>query len=429
MEKIDLSQLDYDEIKDISKKQMEDVFDKKQAARPILNEINERGDKALIKYTKKFDGVELESDNIKVSDKRIKNSYENLSEREIQALEQARDNIIDYHETQLPKKIELDEFEEGITLGSLFNPLEKIGAYVPGGKASYPSSALMTLLPAYVAGVNEKIICTPPSKDGRINDMTLAAADIAGADKVFRVGGVQAIGAMAYGTKTIDKVQKIVGPGNSYVTAAKMLVRGKVEIEFPAGPSELVILADSSCDPGYVASDLLAQAEHGPDSLVILLTTSSEVLDSVKEEIKERTNSLNRSEIIKNSLKRAKLVLGEQEELINLLNDVAPEHLELMIQNPMSILNEIKNAGAIFVGNFSPTAVGDYATGCNHVLPTGGMAKIHSGLNVYDFMKRSSLQFLSKKGLRNLREITEIISEIEGLEAHSNSIKERFKEE
>ncbi|MFA4935493.1 MAG: histidinol dehydrogenase, partial [Candidatus Methanoperedens sp.] len=308
-------------------------------------------------------------------------------------------------------------------LGQRITPLETVGAYVPGGRASYPSTALMTVIPAKVAGVGEVILCTPPKPDGSVNSLTLAAAHIAGADRVFRVGGVQAIAAMAYGTETIPKVDKIVGPGNVYVTAAKMACG--TAIDFPAGPSEVLIIADSSARADFIASDMLAQAEHDPNAVSVLVTPSEELAGQVEEEIGAQLKNVERKEIIGKSFENAAILTGTLDECIMFLNRFAPEHLEIM--TGQDILGRIKHAGSIFVGNYAPVSAGDYASGTNHVLPTAGYARMFSGLNTDHFVTKSSVQVIDKKGLDSISETIIGLAEAEGLFAHANAVRIRKK--
>jgi histidinol dehydrogenase len=329
-------------------------------------------------------------------------------------------NIRAFHEAQLQKDW-MKEFSPGIKLGQRITPLETAGAYVPGGRATYPSTALMTVIPAKVAGVKEVIICTPPKQDGTVDPLTLAAAHIAGADRVFRVGGVQAIAAMAYGTETIPKVDKIVGPGNVYVTAAKMYCG--VAIDFPAGPSEVLIIADDSARADFIASDMIAQAEHDPNAVSILVTPSIELAEKVLQEIEEQLKSANRIEIIRKSLENAAILTGSLDECIEFSNKYAPEHLEIMTHE--DILERIMHAGSIFIGQYAPVSAGDYASGTNHVLPTAGYARALSGLNTDHFIKKSSVQVIEKNGLDSISETIIGLAQAEGLWAHANAVKIR----
>ncbi|HDN65076.1 MAG TPA: histidinol dehydrogenase, partial [Methanosarcinales archaeon] len=352
----------------------------KPAVSAILEDVKTRGDAALIEYTQQFDNVSLSA--IEVEGDFISEAFEEIDSDILWHLETAADNIRRFHETQLEPELWLSEITPGISLGQKTSPLDCIGAYVPGGKAAYPSTALMTIIPAKVASVPEAVICTPPMPggDGSVNPLTLAAAAIAGADRVFAVGGAQAIAAMAYGTETVPAVDRIVGPGNVYVTAAKMLV--PTRIDFPAGPSEVLIIADESANPDFIAADMVAQAEHDSNAVSILATTSEAVADEAFELVRSRGADAVRSEIIEKSLEHgAILIFDSIDECIRFSNTFAPEHLEIMVRNPLDVLNSVYNAGSIFVGDYAPVPAGDYASGTNHVLPTAGHAWTYSGLN------------------------------------------------
>ncbi|MDO9098664.1 MAG: histidinol dehydrogenase [Candidatus Methanoperedens sp.] len=388
------------------------------AVSPILNDVKENGDAALRKYTQQFDRAAIKE--IEVSHKEIHDAVFSQDKNQLLHLKKAAANIRAFHEAQLSKDW-IKEFSPGLMLGQRITPLETVGAYVPGGRASYPSTALMTVIPAKVAGVGEVIICTPPKPDGTVNPLTLAAAHIAGADRVFRVGGVQAIAAMAYGTETIPKVDKIVGPGNVYVTAAKMACG--TAIDFPAGPSEVLIIADDSAKADFIASDMLAQAEHDPNAVSVLVTQSEELAGQVEEEIGAQLKNVERKEIIGKSLENAAILTGTLDDCIEFSNRFAPEHLEIM--TGQDILGRIKHAGSIFVGNYAPVSAGDYASGTNHVLPTAGYARMFSGLNTDHFVTKSSVQVIDKKGLDSISETIIGLAEAEGLFAHANAVRIR----
>jgi histidinol dehydrogenase len=384
----------------------------------ILNDIKENGDPALLKYTAQFDKATLKE--IEVTHKEIHEAVFSLDKKLLIHLKKAASNIRAFHEAQVTKNW-IKEFAPGIRLGQRISPLGSVGAYVPGGRASYPSTALMTVIPAKVAGVRRIIICTPPNPDGTVNPLTLAAAHIAGADCVFRVGGVQAIAAMAYGTKTILKVDKIVGPGNVYVTAAKMACG--TAIDFPAGPSEVLIIADESARADFIASDMIAQAEHDPNAVSVLVTPSDELSKSVEQEIEIQIKKVARGEIINRSLENAAILTGTLDECIDFSNKFAPEHLEIMTMK--DILGRIRHAGSIFVGSYAPVSAGDYASGTNHVLPTGGYARMFSGLNIDHFVTKSSVQIIEKKGLEEMNDTIVELAEAEGLFAHANAVRIR----
>ena len=391
----------------------------------IITEVASDGDKALFKYTEKFDGVKLES--LRVTQEEIAGAYEAVDEDLMDSLGQAAENIFAFHGEQRERDFWLTEVTPGVMVGQKVVPLESVGAYVPGGRASYPSSALMTVIPAKVASVPRIVVCTPPGSDGQINPLTLVAADMAGADEIYKLGGVQAVAAMAFGTESIDRVHKIVGPGNVYVTAAKLLVRETVEIDFPAGPSEVLIIADRTADPGVLAADMIAQAEHDPNSMAVLLTTDELMAQAVAEEVGIQAEVAVRGNIVKQSLEHcAVLVASSLDEAIDFSNAFAPEHLEIITVNPMEVLEDVQNAGSIFLGSFTPVAAGDYASGTNHVLPTSGYARVFSGLNVDHFTKKITVQMISEDGLHALKNSIVPLAEAEGLFAHAESVKRRL---
>ena len=402
-----------------------------ESVKKIIADVQEKGDAALIKYAKEFDKVEIKE--LEVTEEERQEAERFLDKELIGYLESASLNIAAFHGEQLKEDMWLSEFSPGITLGQKIAPLECVGAYVPGGLAPYPSTALMTVIPAKVAGVEDVIVCTPPKPDGSIDPLTIVATNIAGADNIYKVSGAQSIAAMAYGTETIPKVDKIVGPGNVYVTAAKMLVSNEVETDFPAGPSEIMILADQPLKKSLtkkasiIASDMIAQAEHDPMSLSILITTSQELMKAVSSELKVQGKKAQRTDSVTKAIESsAILTVKDLEEGIEFINKFAPEHLELMISDPLSVLKKIKHAGSIFIGDYSPVAGGDYAYGANHVLPTGGYARVLSGLNVDYFTKKTSIQILSKEGLRSMKDVIIALARAEGFEAHAESIKKRF---
>lgn len=393
----------------------------------ILEDVKHNGDASLRGYTKKFDGADIET--IEVSKEEIDEAVKSVDPQLLEHLEFAAANIKRFHEAQMPKKIWFIEVSPGIELGQKFTPLESVGAYVPGGRASYPSTALMTVVPAKVAGVKNVVMCTPPGKDGRVNPLTLAAAKVAGADHIYKIGGVQAVAGMAYGTETVMKVDKIVGPGNVFVTSAKMQVRDMAEIDFPAGPSEVLIIADDSCNARMAASDMIAQAEHDPNAVSVIITTSEKLALAVKDEVERQAGQTLRSEIVNTSLKNAAvLVADSMDECVAFSNEFAPEHLEIMVEDSDGVLEGIEHAGSIFMGNYAPVPVGDYASGTNHVLPTAGYARIYSGLNLAHFMKSASIQRISKAGLETLKDSVISLAEKEGLQAHADSVRARFEE-
>ena len=401
--------------------------DVETSVRNIINQVREKGDEAVIKFTKKFDNYHLSLENIKVSGEEIENAYASIDKKILEHLKLTAERIKKFHKHQVEKSWSYKE--EGILLGQVIRPLAIAGVYAPGGKASYPSSVLMNVIPAKVAGVKKVIMCTPASA-GRLNPYVLIAADIVGVDEIFCIGGAQAIAAMAYGTETIPKVDKIVGPGNIFVAEAKRMVFGDVDIDMVAGPSEILVIADKSARADFIAADLLSQAEHDELAYPLLITDSLDLAESVIREIDNQKKTLNRSEIIDNCLKNNCIcfIVKSLSDGINLSNKIAPEHLELMVDSPENLIDKIENAGAIFLGKFTPEAVGDYAAGPNHVLPTGGTARFFSPLGVYDFIKRSSLISFSEKNLKDIAPVVKSIAEVEGLIAHANAVEIRIKQ-
>ena len=392
----------------------------------IILRVKKEGDKALIKFTEKYDGVKLIPSEIMVSPEEWNIASQEVREDLLGVIKEAIKKIKNYHLHQKENSWFTTK-EKGIILGQIVNPIERVGLYVPGGRAAYPSSLIMAAVPAIIAGVKEIVVVTPPSSDGKINPYLLSTAKELGISEIYKIGGAQAIAALAYGTETVKKVDKIVGPGNIYVTQAKKNVFGEVDIDMLAGPSEILIWADEKANPRYLACDLLSQAEHDVEASAILITTSSLLADKVREEIEHELKNLNRKEIIQESLKKkGKLIVAENEGIIlEFVNGFAPEHLELQIESPWQILGEIKNAGAIFVGAYSPEPLGDYWAGPNHILPTSGGARCFSPLSVKDFTKRSSIIFYDKERLGQASEKIASFARLEGLEAHARSIEIR----
>lgn len=397
-----------------------------RAVEDIITKVRDEKDKAIIEYTEKFDGVKLDS--IEVTAQEIEDAYNSCDPELVAALKESAENVRAYHQKQLSNSW-IQNDKKGIMLGQIYNPIEKVGIYVPGGTAPYPSTVLMNAVPAKVAGVSEIIMVTPPSKDGSVDKNILAAAKIAGVDRVFKAGGAQGIAALAFGTESVPKVYKIVGPGNIYVAIAKRIVYGYVDIDMIAGPSEILVLADETANPEYVAADMLSQAEHDTLASSILVTTSEELAYKVKEELAVQTALLSRKDIIEKSLADfgAIIIAKDMEEAIDYTNEIAPEHLELIVANPFEMISSIKNAGAIFLGAYSPEPLGDYFAGPNHTLPTSSTAKFYSPLGVDDFVKKSSLIFYDRERLEEKKDQIIKIAEAEGLTAHANSIKVRFK--
>lgn len=398
------------------------LSDVKDIVAGIIDDVRTNGDAALFALTEKFDKQQLAS--LRISQEQIDEAYETVDPALVQALIEAESRITAFHELQKPKTLWLEEMEPGITLGVKTTPLDRIGAYIPGGRAAYPSTVLMTTVAARVAGVKEIVLCTPPP----VNPLTLVALDIAGVTEAYQIGGAQAVAAMALGTETIRPVQKIVGPGNVFVTQAKMMLREHAEIDFPAGPSEVGIVADAGANPVFVAAEILAQAEHDPNSACVLVTDSAELAAAVGREIDSQSADAPRAEIMEKSLSHSGYIVTETlAEALSVIDDIAPEHLCIMTADPLTSLSAIHNAGSIFVGPYTPVACGDYASGTNHVLPTAGYAKSYSALDVGHFMKRSQVQMVSREGLEEIGDTIETLAHAEGLFAHANSVKLRRK--
>ncbi len=394
----------------------------------IIDDVKARGDEALFEMTKKFDGADLNTDNVRVTKEEIEEAYTKIDPSLVEVIRKAIYNIRVYHEKQRQYSW-FDSTTDGTILGQKVTPLASAGVYVPGGKAAYPSSVLMNVIPAKVAGVDKIVMVTPPGKDGKVNPGTLVAANEAGADEVYKVGGAQAIAALAYGTASIPKVDKIVGPGNIYVALAKKAVYGHVSIDSIAGPSEILVIADDTANPRYVAADLLSQAEHDELASAILVTTSEALAQKVLEEIDGFLKVLSRSEIIAKSLENYGhiLIAADIEEAASIANAIASEHLEIVTANPFEVMTKIRNAGAIFIGEYSSEPLGDYFAGPNHILPTNGTAKFFSPLSVDDFIKKSSIIYYSKEALAPKKDDIIQFAEAEYLTAHANSIKVRFE--
>ena len=396
----------------------------------ILVDVKERRDAALFEYTKKFDGADISADNLVVTEEEIREAYETVDPSLVEIIRKALVNIRAYHEKQR-RYSWFDSKPNGSMLGQKITPLRRVGVYVPGGKAVYPSSVLMNIVPAKVAGVEEIVMTTPPGKDGKVNPTTLVAAKEAGADVIYKVGGAQAIAALAYGTESIPKVDKIVGPGNIYVALAKKAVYGHVSIDSIAGPSEILIIADDTANPRYVAADLLSQAEHDEMASAILVTTSRRLAEEVSKEAEQFVAQLSRKEILQKSLDNYGYILIAEtlDDAIDAANEIASEHLEIVTANAFEVMMKVRNAGAIFIGEYSSEPLGDYFAGPNHVLPTNGTAKFFSPLSVDDFIKKSSIIYYSKDALRPVHEDIIRFAEAEQLTAHANSIRVRFEKE
>lgn len=397
-----------------------------QTVETIVKEVKSFKDEAVLNYTKAFDGVGVM--NFKVTQEEIDDAYSRVDALLIDDLKKAIENIKFYHQKQLIDSFEYEK-EDGVIIGQKVSPIQSVGIYVPGGRAAYPSTVLMNVLPAKIAGVKKIVMITPPNKEGKINDHILAAAKLVGVDEIYKVGGAQGIAALAYGTESIPKVSKIVGPGNIYVAIAKKIVSGSVGIDMIAGPSEVLIIADEFADPNYIACDLMAQAEHDPKAAAMLITNSKTLADKVNEELEKEIKTLSRREIIESSLKDygAIILVDSIDQAAEISNRIAPEHLEIMTNNPSAIFKDIEHAGSIFIGPYSPEPVGDYFAGPNHTLPTSGTATFSSGLSVLDFIKKSSYVYYSKKALEKAKNSIIRIAESEGLNAHARSIESRFR--
>ncbi|HET6465715.1 MAG TPA: histidinol dehydrogenase [Nitrospiria bacterium] len=395
-----------------------------KTVRAVLEAVRRHGDAAVLRYSREFDQVRLTANRLRIRPDRIKEAYRQVSPTAVESLRFAADRIRSFHERQKPKSWNYEE--QQITLGQLVRPLDRAGIYVPGGKAAYPSSVLMNAIPAKVAGVPEIVMCTPIPR-GEMNPHLLVAADLAGVDEIYTVGGAQAIGAMAYGTKTIARVDKIVGPGNIYVATAKRLVFGLVDIDMIAGPSEIVVIADDTADPSFVAADLLSQAEHDELAISILITSSDSLIRKVRIQMKEQIERLPRKKIIAQSLRRSGKIfrVNDLSQAVAIANAIAPEHLELAVDQPDRLLPMVKHAGAVFLGHYTTESLGDYVAGPNHVLPTGGTARFSSPLSVDDFVKKTSLLAFSREGLSRVKDAAVRIAEMEGLRAHARAVEVR----
>ena len=427
-------QLNEDSLKDLLagllKRDPNNYTEYTSQVQEIVDGVKERGDEALFAYTEKFDGAKVSADNIRVTEEEIEAAMAQVPEELLAVMKTSMENIRRYHEKQ-KRNSWFDARPDGTILGQKMTPLDSVGVYVPGGKAAYPSSVLMNIIPAQVAGVERIVMVTPPGKDGSVNPVTLTAAHLAGATEVYRAGGAQAVAALAFGTASIPRVRKIVGPGNIFVALAKKAVYGHVSIDSIAGPSEILVIADEKANPRYVAADLLSQAEHDQLASAILVTPSMELAKEVSRQAQEMTECLSRRDIIQASLDNYGyiLVVENMKEAIQAANEIAPEHLEILTDNPLEVMTKIHNAGAIFMGPYSSEPLGDYFAGPNHVLPTNGTAKFFSPLNVDDFVKKSSIIYYSREALKEASQDIETFAKAEQLTAHANSIHVRFEGE
>ena len=417
-------------LEDLLKRSPNNYGQYEASVKEILDKVKEEKDAAVFAYTAKFDGAELTADTIEVTDAEIEEAYAQVDDTLLTVIRKAKDNIESYHAKQRQNSW-FDSKPDGTILGQKITPLHRVGVYVPGGKAVYPSSVLMNVMPAKVAGVDEIIMVTPPGKNGKVSPNTLVAAKEAGVDKIYKVGGAQAIAALAYGTESIPKVDKIVGPGNIYVALAKKAVYGHVSIDSIAGPSEILVVADETANPRYVAADLLSQAEHDELASAILVTTSEKLAHEVSNQVDGFLKELSRAEIISKSLDNYGYILlaDTMEDVIDVANEIASEHLEIQTKNPFEVMTKIRNAGAIFIGEYASEPLGDYFAGPNHILPTNGTAKFFSPLSVDDFIKKSSIISYSREALQKVHKDIESFAKAEQLTAYANSIHVRFEEE
>ena len=400
----------------------------KDDATKIINEVKSSGNKAIIKFTEKFDGVKLNESEIQVTEEEINEAYTLIDKKLLNALKFAKQNLIKFHEAQIREEWSI-KINKGVEAGQIFRPLESVGLYIPGGRAIYPSTVLMAATPAHVAGVQEIIMCSPPQEDKKIAPEIIVAAKEFNITKIFKVGGAQAIAAMAFGTETIPKVQKVIGPGNKWVNAAKQILSNYVAIDNPAGPSEILIIADDSVNEDFVIIDFLSQIEHDPDNVGIIVTSSSELIDKINKKIELFIEDSERSTIIKAALENSLIIKAkDSEDCIRISNIIAPEHLELLIKNPKDVIPKVKNAGAVFLGPYTPVPLGDYCAGTNHILPTGGNAKMYSGLNINDFLKIIPFLECNEEGLKTLYDSASTIAKFEGLYAHKESLEKRLKD-
>lgn len=417
-------------LEDLLKRSPNNYGQYEASVKEILDKVKEEKDAAVFAYTAKFDGAELTADTIEVTDAEIEEAYAQVDDTLLTVIRKAKDNIESYHAKQRQNSW-FDSKPDGTILGQKITPLHRVGVYVPGGKAVYPSSVLMNVMPAKVAGVDEIIMVTPPGKNGKVSPNTLVAAKEAGVNKIYKVGGAQAIASLAYGTESIPKVDKIVGPGNIYVALAKKAVYGHVSIDSIAGPSEILVVADETANPRYVAADLLSQAEHDELASAILVTTSEKLAHEVSDQVDGFLKELSRAEIISKSLDNYGYILlaDTMEDVIDVANEIASEHLEIQTKNPFEVMTKIRNAGAIFIGEYASEPLGDYFAGPNHILPTNGTAKFFSPLSVDDFIKKSSIISYSREALQKVHKDIESFAKAEQLTAHANSIHVRFEEE
>ena len=412
----------------LMRRSMDDISSVYDDMRRIVDGVKAGGDEYMLEDCPELTGI-TDASLLEVTGDEIEHAYRDLSPDVVESLRKAARNITRFHTAQLEREMWSIEVKDGVLAGRLVRPMDRVGCYIPGGRAVYPSSILMTVIPAKAAGVRDIIAVTPPRPGLVVPPATLVAADIAGCDRIFKVGGPWAVAALAFGTSTVPRVDKIVGPGNRYVTAAKMIVYGQVDIDSPAGPSEALILADDTGIPEFIAADFLAQTEHDPDSAAVLVTTSKELAEAVCHTIEHGFDRLPRREILESSVARNShvLVAGDMDQAVDFTNEYAPEHLQIMTRDPFLVLTRIRHAGSIFLGPYAPVPAGDYASGTNHVLPTGGCARMFSGLSVDDFITKPTFQYLSKKGLEGLKDTVVTLAGEEGLPLHARAVQVRFE--
>lgn len=411
---------------EILKRPVQNTEDIEKIVQQVFEEVKDKGDEAVKRYTQLFDGVSLKAD--RISEQEIQSGISKIPSELKDAIKLAKKNIESFHSAQKSEKITMETMP-GVNCWQEKRPIQKVGLYIPGGTAPLFSTVLMLAIPAKIAGCEELILCTPPNKKGKIHPAILYAADLCGVTKIFKVGGIQAIAGMTFGTKTIPKVHKIFGPGNQYVTVAKQYAtKYNVAIDMPAGPSELMVVADDSANAAFVASDLLSQAEHGMDSQVILISTSKKILEEVEQEIEQQLKQLPRKEIATAAIENSKLIyLENDKDVLEIINEYAPEHLIICTENEDFYVNGVINAGSVFIGNYTPESAGDYASGTNHTLPTNGYAKQYSGVNLNSFLKSITFQKITKEGMKNIGNAIETMAEAEGLQAHKNAVSLRLK--
>ncbi len=424
-----LSQMTPEEKTRIMKRAETDITEQMKIAKEISDEVRDFGDAAVLKYTEKFDRVTLTQDKIKVTPEEIETAYNRLDVKTREAIEYAYKNIYDFHEKQLPEEMWFTNVDKGLMVGEKTTPIVDVCLYVPGGKGSFPSVLLMLGVPARVAGVEKIVVVTPPNQKGEVDDAILTAAKIIGITEIYKMGGIQAVAAVAYGTETVPKCHKIIGPGNSYATAAKRVLAQQIDAGLPAGPSEVIILADEKADPEKVALDWMIEAEHGPDSSALLVTHSEELVKNVlpiierqKEKISERRKSF--IETVENNYGGV-ILTDSLSESVQFVNDYAPEHMEVMCEKPFDVLPDIKNAGEILLGDYTPVTLCNFLLGPNAILPTGGFAKTYSSVSVFDFLKRSSIGYASKEGFERVRDFAYRMATVEGFDTHGLAVKER----